>query len=349
MNITEAYLRVSQSPEDTLVFLNMFRKMVRNELARRGAPFGLEPVYFGIEVPTWSDWNTQSYESEGPLTDFTTDCFVWLFERNSELREAADSGEIGGLIRHKIRHFIFDRQKSNDPIGHRTYSISRKVCETLIASGDLKCLDNPGRIARDTRIGFNESGNRLDAKSIEELIRKHSDTPKVALFLATKPVSTASQLFNQNLLSHKDSLPVFFFGDYVKPWSRHARNASKAQFQTENPVQILLSEDGEESIDIVQDDRGFLEKEEALDVIRFIAYLRQEVNQEKFQKRVHVRLVAFLNILPGLLDEDPLPSDAEVARRLDVSTSTFGEDKARLRELMEKFIMKTEIQKVGHS
>jgi len=347
MSLTELFLKIGQSPADTLEFLKQLRHMVKQELRRRGVPHSVLPAYLGLEAEEWSDLRQKDFTDpsrEGvlhpqPISEFTTEFYIWMMDSYTELRVAAElNGAIGGLIRTKIRHFIYDRQRKNDPIGSRAYTVAKRACEDLIDTSKMRCLDSSGGLSRDTPLAFDSSKARLDSHEVTEAVRRRSDCGEVATSIAKESKPRATARLGKSLVESKEELPHFLFGDYVKPWAQLARSANKSVFRADgSEVQVERTEDGQESLELVFHDSRFVIQEEVEQLKHCLQFLSVEVEASTIQNRVRVRLHEYLRLLPTLLDEDPIPSDADVARRLGVSTSTFAEDKARVREYLEKF------------
>lgn len=347
MSLTETFLKIDQSPAARLEFLKHLRHMVKQELRRRGVPHSVLPAYLGLEAAEWSDLKQKDFTNpslEGgvcpqPVSEFTTDFYIWMMDSYTELRVAAElNGEIGGLIRTKIRHFIYDRQRKNDPIGSRAYIVAKRACEDLIDNSKIRCLESSGRLSRDTPLAFDSSKALLDSHEVTEAVCGGSDCGEVATAIANESKPRATARLSESLVESKEVLPHFLFGDYVKPWAQLARSANKSVFRAGgSEVKVERTEDGEESVELVFHDSGFVIHEEVEHLKHCLQFIKVEVEASAIQARVRVRLLEYLQLLPALLDEEPIASDADVARRLGVSTSTFAEDKARVREYLEKF------------
>lgn len=119
---------------------------LQRELARRGQWEG-PPRFLGIAAADAAE----GYWTPAALEELATDAYVFLLDRVRALSvQLAVKGDVDGLVRLNLRHFVHERQKQHDPLGFRLYEVTRAAVEKGVAEGFLEADPAAERIANRT-------------------------------------------------------------------------------------------------------------------------------------------------------------------------------------------------------
>src|SRR5262249_11345038 len=108
------------------------------------------------------------------IPEIVLDCHAFLFtgRRLGGLTKRVAAGEkIDGLIRyHLIQQFLIERQREEDPVGHRAFRNVLRAVRQLASDGALTA-DGP-RVVSDTRLSLSTSARTpVDEARIQDAIR----------------------------------------------------------------------------------------------------------------------------------------------------------------------------------
>lgn len=155
-------------------FWSALRHALQRELARRGLWEG-PPRYLGIAA-------AEGYWTPEALEELATDAYVFLLDRIRALSEQlAVKGDVDGLVRLNLRHFVHERQKQHDPLGYRLYEVVRGAVERGVEEGFLEA-DPHGRIANRTVLSCRRPGA---VRELAELVEGWCDELLPDLVTAT--------------------------------------------------------------------------------------------------------------------------------------------------------------------
>ncbi len=348
--LTELFAGLNEESSFCEELFASIRRLLAWELRRRGAGSGLGPSCFGCtDWHTWEDLyirgdTEEVLNSTGPLLDLAIDCYEYaVIRRYSSLREQLDvKDNINGLIRLNVRNFVTERQRQNDPCGTKTYRNIRAAVEELLIDGEWRAQGlSRGVVHNDTRL-FVNGASEEEATSqgeLDEWMGTLSDTFNIAREIGASVNDEVQTRLVELLRTQGERFPCVFFGDLAGVWKKRARNAYEGIRYREND-ELAWSGGGDEEAgrrDMIRhcDDR-FDFFEEIVEVQGRLSDLRRAVQNSGFYAPVRKRLLKILDVLESAIINDSgekFPSQAEMARRLGVSTSTYNDDIMRLREL----------------
>lgn len=124
-------------------FWSALRHTLQRELARRGQ-WDSPPRFLGVV-------SAETYWTPEALEELATDAYVFLLDRARALSvQLGVKGDVDGLVRLNLRHFVHERQKQHDPLGFRLYEMARAAVEKGVADGFLEAEPAAERIANRT-------------------------------------------------------------------------------------------------------------------------------------------------------------------------------------------------------
>lgn len=356
-SVTELFRQLSNEREISPELLLAIRRSLGWELRRRGAGWGLLPRHLGCQWSEWSDLKLRGSAekllgSSGPLMDLALDCYEYaILQRFESLSEQLqDKENIDGLILLNIRNFLTYRQSKNDPRGARTYRNVKAAVEALILGKEVLAIGKGTkrwRLNRETLLTI--PGEAVEgAEALEPLSKEVLRTWIMNEAMGRELVKRIGLESGEHFLAKleefiRDSrsswIPVFF-GDLVRVWKEEGRKALPGG-ERQHDLVVDQNEEGDASNGLVirDEEKGFREVEQLLDTRASLRALHEAVEESGFQKRVRTRMKEVLDILEEILlaeGGDELPSQAELARKLGISTSSYSDTILRLRQLMEE-------------
>ncbi|MEM8932022.1 MAG: hypothetical protein AAGE94_12660 [Acidobacteriota bacterium] len=130
--------------EQFAAFFGALRRLIRRQLIRRGLWIG-PPRFVG--VAGGDRWTAEA------LDEIASDALIHLLERIRSLqRHVQTKPRIDGLVRLEIGHFLHDRQRRADPLGHRLYSVVHEALRQTIESGEIEVIDGDPRLSNSTAL-----------------------------------------------------------------------------------------------------------------------------------------------------------------------------------------------------
>ncbi len=311
---------------------------VWRHLARRGLR-SAPPRYLGYGHAKW--------RMDDDFEDLVLDCYQYAFiQRFRRLREhAATKPNVEGLIHRNIEHFFTERQQRYDPAGYAAYVNARNAVNDAMHAGLLHAAAVGKRgVTNSTVLSFaGTSGSAMPttAESIREALHGVEGWKKLLPRLAQcgrgpkgdDPVGAWR-------LAWLDALRVagikrFYFKDLVDSVKAEVRPLWYSQHA--HPGGPVAWEDGDASkpgagawVPLLGPDDGFDERDAWEHLVDEIAREIARVKQKRVRDRVQ-------NIFRELVDAvrrgENAPSQAELARRLGVPTSSIHDGCKLLREI----------------
>lgn len=352
---TEQFLELAEDRPFSEELLVEIRRQLAWELRRRGAGSRLSPSIFGC--PDWDDWKDlfirgakeKILKSSGPLMDLALDCYEYaVIRRFDSLREHAKQKEnIDGLIAVNIRNFVSERQRQADPCGTATYRNIKATVEELVQKAVLSTHGlRRGAIYNETLLFFGDekTGRAADIEELNEWISSKGESFEIAAKLgATVSVEVQSGLGELIETELSKAVSEFYFRDLVGAWKRLARHAYEGiRYREDNELAVVSMGDEahrEATTQVRDEEQRFEIFEEFHDLDSDLNRLREAVKNSGQQKRVIRRMLKIVDALREELlakEKDELPSQAELARRLEISTSTYSDYIIRLRAAMQE-------------
>ncbi len=319
------------------VLLNGIAQILRSNMRKRGL-WNAPPVRLG-----YSD--CESWNQEGAFNDLTFDCYSEVVVKRIEgLRNAIMKFDnIDGLIIKNIKNFLTDQQARNDPISYSVAVNVKKAIQLAIDSEKLTAqdLDESGKIQDSTLLTFSltQTTSTTDEISLLDCLRRNKAWAEIRLKLArksagiqTKFCQIISDLANCGIKSFVFKELLDFITTEASIYNTFIDNEN---YSLEN-VGIDENDEDEENepnqIIIVKPDTTHEDWES----------WKYRVNQvekriaQKPQKRVRERLEKiFREYVNYSKTDEPVPSQAEIARRLGIPSSTFSEDMKIIRAIID--------------
>ena len=354
-SLTELFLEIGDEQSFSEEMLIEIRRRLAWELRRRGAGRRLSPRIFGCN--DWDDWedlfvrasSEEILSSSGPLMDLAVDCYEYaVIRRFDSLRSQADQKEnIDGLIAANIRNFVTERQGKADPCGTVTYRNVKIVVEELVNRDVLNVRGlRRGSVYNETVLflGAEELREPAEPEELRVWISSRADSFEIAGRLGTTVSAEVLSELGELMQVASEELGAFYFGDLVRAWKRLARNAYEGvRYREEDELvrQSLIGDEGDRDplVQVRDEERGFALFEEFHDLRRDLEWMRRAVETSGRQKRVRRRMLEIVDAMSEELldrDRDEVASQAEIAHRLGISTSTYSDYIVRLREVMEE-------------
>lgn len=173
------HIRSLEPPEDGSAGFDAAWKKLESELTRAIKRIGLwhlPPRYLGVE-------DAERWDHPRAFDDLAVDCYVYaILDRLPSLKALIEvSGTVEGAVVRNVRHFVFDRQRKQDPVGYRIYDVTRCALERLIEGETLAVTEGkPGKINNVTLLSFpSESGC---VESLAGDLREHVEGWRGGLF-----------------------------------------------------------------------------------------------------------------------------------------------------------------------
>ncbi len=127
-------------------FWMVLSRAVKRELHRRGL-WDSPPRFVGIEAA--EVWNEEAVQ------ELVAECYIFIMQRLRTLHQHLKlKPSIDGLVLLNVRHFLYERQKSCDPLGFRVFDIARSAVRQATVNGTLRVVAGDRRIENSTVLEF---------------------------------------------------------------------------------------------------------------------------------------------------------------------------------------------------
>jgi hypothetical protein len=313
------------NPDDGEQACSRLRQLLKSQLRKIGQ-WNLPPKFLGYGGDSW--------ESADAMNDLVQDaylaCILSRIEGLSQLLLGSDS--IDGAVHQNIKWFLKDRQRAGNPIGSRVFSNVKAATESLVEAGRVGSSDRD-RIRNSTDILVI---GQTTPNAQSELVEFFSlELGNVEFTYASCRKCTGSWKLVETSIAAKLDLGLrgYKVGDLVAVLGGRATELLRAEGIDPEAMDDSPREFSELLTDFrttTPDDRYY--KFEALED-RF-EQLLEIARSAITNSRIQARVIKMLNFLYDSIREGEdirKLRQADIARKLDVSTSTLGEDIARLR------------------
>lgn len=296
----------------TAALFDGLRPFLRAELRRRG--IWDRPAYVGCpEIQRWSD--------DGALDSLAADfiCAQILPKLPRLLAKIEIHGNIDSLISGNVSRFFTDRQRLADRVGHAIYTNLFGAVEFAVEEGTLEARGTSVKTAHLAAPGT--SATQLsDTVAIREAF---SAVENSTWFLGA--LSVLDKKAQRRLAA---CLPHMFAVWDLVATVRRLVSAVRDDIRGAHTARLEWAEPAE----LPEADLASLERLEST--------LRERIQASNYQTRTRTGLETVLDVLLAAVraDEDPFPTHAELARRVNMSESTFSDHIRRLRELLAEVV-----------
>ena len=292
------------------------RDALVNEVRKRGL-WAAAPSYLG--VTGWRCWS-----EEGALDELLSECYTYVFlDRLASLRAQLEvKDNIEGLVFRSVRNFLYDVQKSNDPLGFRTFTVLRKAVGSLIEAGELHVLGGDPKVLNDTALGLPPAPGEPDpaqGRRLEELVPVWCNDllPDLVTARGKALEAVVQRLAGLVAELRAQGIGSFWFEDLAQPLKHEVRARWSARgFETGGTKGLESSGPGEARlVEIVDPDRR-VEERDAFD--KLTAKVSAELSSEAESARTRDYLFRLWGYLRVHARDGQLLSRRKIAERLDI-------------------------------
>ncbi len=318
-------LQIDKWPPEAL--LEAIAKVLRFNMRKRGL-WTAPPAW--LNYPEWQSW-----KEPNAFDDLVFDCYEFAVVKRIEgLRNALNRFDnIDGLIFRNIKNFLTEQQSRYDPIGYSVAGNVKKAIQQAIELGELTAqdLDETKKIQNSTLLTFSSTQSTTE-NSLLEGLRCNKAWAELRLKLVRRSEIAQDDLCEIVCQLADNGIKSFLFKDLV--------NIIKAEVRTFNTVlddetRALedLGGDIPQLVKIIAPDTTY---EDWKSWTYFVEQVEKDITQLKPKKR-RVRIEKIFRELVRLSKtaESQL-SLAELARLLDIPSSTLCEDMKILRDIVQK-------------
>jgi hypothetical protein len=326
--------RADVSQQDFDDCLGELARAVRARLERLGM-FALPPAFFGYgEFATWDRALDLTDGPTDPVLDAFDAAITTKLDLLAERLETGSTPNIDGLVLLNVNHFLYDRQRLKDPVGHAVFENLQAALLSLARAGSVT-LEGlvDGAIRNSTIVRF-RAGPTATTEEIEHALDAEAELGR--LYPHLSHANTRAQAVLADLLTGLDrsSLRSCLFRDLVGALKERVRAAHTARNRP--PDHEVMAEgrrvgEDAELIRIVRPDTSYSDREQ------YEAFLRQvragiaTLPQERTRRGV-ARL--FDEVVRYREVDEELPTVEELGRRLGLARSTVHEHLQKLREIV---------------
>lgn len=328
--------------QDTSLWEPMWRELcreLRRELRRRGL-WELSPSILGIvgmarwqgELGEVGSLRGRSLEA---LDELAAGAYTFIFiSRHGSLRRHLESkGEIEGLVRCNVRHFVYETQRRHDPVGTRVFCILKAGVEEALRTEKLFLLAGGPKISNATVLGTHPRAalESVGEEVLGDLVKEWNDAFLPEMMSADGPrrAELITALAGRLEELGAQGIRVFTFGDLISPLKADVRRRWAAILGTDPPWRgEVLAGDGSEVAVVSEPVSRGLEARDRFDKLSHCVERRlvQLPGQRRTQShRLHLwRYLHRFSWEEGTGDAD-LPSHRELARTLGIPRERFRE------------------------
>ena len=307
--------------------LNGIAQILRSNMRKRGL-WNAPPVWLGYS--DWENWN-----QDGAFNDLLLDCYLEVVvKRLDSLQNAIMKFDnIDGLIIRNVNNFLTDQQKSNNPINYGVAVNVKKAIQLAIESEKLivQDLDKNGKIQDSTLLSFSstQTTSTTDEISLLDCLRRNKAWAEIRLKLARKSAGIQTKFCEIVCDLANCGIQSFVFKELHERVKTEVRQYNEHLNYQTSPIDDFKDEAllGVVELDITHED---WESWKSL-----VNQVEKRIAQEP-QKRVRERLEKiFREYVNYSKTDEPVPSQAEMARRLGIPSSTFSEDMKIIRAIID--------------
>jgi hypothetical protein len=206
------------------------RAALVHEMKKRGL-WQSPPCYLGVFG--WERWDTAeavvgARAQASALGELVADCYAFIFvDRLQSLkRHLAEKPDINGLVLLNIRHFLYERQKAQDPLGFQIFELLQAAVTEAVSSGSLHVLGGDGRVRNDTLLGFAPTAEPGSAPpALDSIAVQWNDEllPAIITARSRQQAVPTERLLRRLLELPRDGVEAFRFRDLLEPLKNDAR------------------------------------------------------------------------------------------------------------------------------
>jgi hypothetical protein len=313
-------------------------RALRNRLQRLGM-FNLPPAYFGY--PEYASWDQALDVRNGP-TDPLLDCFDYAITRRldklaGKLR-AGTMPNVDGLVLLNVGHFLFERQRDNDPVGHAVFENLEAALLALAQVGTVTLENLDGKKIRNgTVIGRAPGSGSLS--SAEQVAAALAAEPEFEpLYVHLSHANTRAQTVLAELLPRLGQAGVgrCRFQDLVDALKERVHQACGNRNRPPSNEVLPTTAQQEESVELIRivlpDDR-YADNEQYEQLVQRVRAGIETLPQKRTRNGV-ARLLE--EILRHRDVDEEVPTIDELSRRLGAPTSTIHDHWRKLRQLFDQ-------------
>ena len=285
------------------------------------------PSYLGYDGETWNQSDA--------LGDLAQDCYLYCILKplNTIAQHLKFSNSIDGWVHWKIKHFLKDRQRKGNAIGMRVFANVAAASEALIDAKKVETKDSDKITGETTLLVVGKRRpNSLD--ELIALIGSDIENPEFAKSVCRKCL--VSQRLIESMISAAiiRGLLGYQVGELVDLLTKKGREFFQSQGldPATDGIEEFESEDLRTVTRMIFPEQRYEHSEDLEAKLRaLLVHAESTIDNSRILMRV-TKMLTFLADLIRQGEDIHQLKQAVIARQLGVSTSTFGEDIARLRE-----------------
>lgn len=311
-------LRPDQFPE--LEFWTEFEALVRRRMRRRGL-LESPPRYLGYSGQQWGE----------VMHDVVFDCYQFaVLDRLVGLRaQLKVKPHIDGLILRNVDHFLLERQRNQDRTGYAIFRNLEMAVLMGIEDGEVSISGGPAnRIRNETLLLFDPDASfpgstaeqvREAVRSIGEWQSRLSEWARISDSAQRSLQHGLTELPDHRVRSCRFKILV----DVLKEEVRSVLGMDEMSVQDSQGLEIEAATDFLQAIRTNCGDYRYVVMDQFQDRVKRIrANLSRLEKRDDVMKRVEQ---LFLELVAVAQSEEPLPSHAELARRMGLPKSSVSD------------------------
>ncbi len=310
------------------------RRILSSELRQRSLATA-PPTFLGIYG--YRSWYRPS---PGAFEELVQDCFSWVFvDRLPYLVNSLEKlSHIEGVVAWLMRDFLYDRQKTNDPLGFRVFEVLRAAIRQMLQDNALHVLAGDPKIRNATILGFapetdpEEAGNAPVADHVAAW--SHDLLPE----LVTAPPRQRGPVLaalGDHIAALEEYVQAFRFGEVARCLKSAIRRHWSAFFQGDDGAS-LIGGDIREIIHRIRPEQGYEERRRFEDLVKCVEEALPGLARKPKTLEYLRRLWSFVRSQVAECGEDHLPSDRRLEEILGIPRKRIPGLLKRLRDLVEE-------------
>jgi hypothetical protein len=313
-------------------------RAIRSRLEAIGM-FTQPPEYFGY--PEFDSWEKALDLREGP-TDPVLDALAYaITDRLDSLADLLETGvatNIDGLVLLNVKHFLHERQRNQDPLGHAVFENLEAALLRLRDAGVMTFVGLVrGKVRNPTVLRFSPgSAFPATADEISGALEAEPEFARLYPHLGHANVKAQAVLADLLPALPRVGIAACHFRDLVNAIKERVRGAYAGRnrpAESEAVRQSAHAGDFPELIRIVRPDTSYMEREAYEAFLRHVPELIAQLPQERTRRGV-TRM--FEEVLRYREVDEELPPVEELGRRLGIAKSTAHEHRQKLGEIVRE-------------
>jgi hypothetical protein len=314
------YIREFDSNPPPEGLLDLLAQFLRAEMRRR-ALWTAPPKWLGVEYLGVNSWNSD----HDAFTDLLFDCYVYILKHLKSLRnqlEAHDEINIDGLVALNIKHFLTEKQSSENP---QSYAIGSNVKAAVLLAIDNKMLTtNTEKLSNDTLLTFSTTSpqNPISEEILLNVLRCQTDLPNIREDLLTKRSQSAGKKMAEIIGQlAKNGITSFRYADLMKMTKEEVQ--SGWHLPETNVTEETDSDGNIQRVKIIFDDTNYQELQQSMAAL--FKQIEEEIEGLSHHSVLKEKIKKVFQAMVGLIEAGETPTQVELVRILgDIPRNTVS-------------------------